>query len=656
MVKPIHDKLSQSLWLLISFIALCCLIACGGSKDTTPSSTGSNTTTTTIDAISLAASSPTVKSDNSNSTTITVYALANNAAVGGVAVSLSADTILLGAANVTTSTNTPATVTFSSGGNPINRTATITATAGTVSTQIPIQIVGSTVTLGSSTTAISIGSNALLTVTAKNAGGSIVPGANVALTQTPAGRVTFMTAASGTTDNTGTFTATIQGATSGTATITATALGATATTDLTVSTVTDAFAIDRQMINSVIIDNNSTTAMKINTDTLNIRVHAPAGVANVTFATTIGQWNGGGKVVTLTPSGNEVGANLTTTQVGVASVQIYNTDVPATMATLTVAMSSGAAADHITLQAAPTNVPASVGTTTGSSTLTATVYDSSNNPIGGVPVAFSIVTPSSGGETVLPVIATTASTTTSSLGLGQAIASFTSGSLASGSAGIKIRASVAGTTVQTGTSPSGSDAIIIIGGVAGSIAFGRATVITTLNDATYSYPMSVLVADSAGAAVSGAVVSLSVFPIAWSTGVTTACAYDGDNGKNMGTFWTEDINENLYLDPGEDGKRTYYLKGTYYGTDATDAGTADGYITPTNSAAGTVPSTVTTDSNGAATFNLNYPKQSAIWTIVRLRGTTMVSGTETRAELIFRLPAMDADVSPCLLGYSPYTF
>jgi hypothetical protein len=656
MVKLFNVKLLRSLSLLISFIALCCLIACGGSKSSSSSSsTGSNTTTTTVDAINLAASSPTILSDNSNYTTITVYALANNAAVGGVVVSLSADTMLLGAANVTTSTNTPATVTFRSGGNPINRTATITATAGTVSTQIPIQIVGSTVTLGSSATSLSIGSNALLTVTPKNAGGSIVSGASVALTQTPAGRVTFMTAASGTTNSTGTFTATIQGATSGTATITATALGATATTNLTVSTVADAFAIDQQMINSVIIANNTTTAMKINTDTLNIRVHAPDGVANVTFATTIGQWNGGGtQVVTVTPSGNEASANLKTTQVGVASIQIYNTDVPATMATLTVAMSSGAAADHITLQAAPTNVPASVGTTTGSSTLTATVYDISDNPIGGVPVAFSIVTPSSGGETVLPVIATTASTTTSSLGLGQAIASFTSGSLASGAAGIEIRASVAGTTVETGTSPSGNDAIIIVGGVAGSLAFGQATVISTLDNATYSYPMSVLVADSAGAAVSGAVVSLSVFPIAWSTGVTTACAYDTDNDINEGTFWTEDINENLILDAGEDGKRTYYT-GTYAGTDAKDAGTKTGSIVPESSAAGTVPSTVTTDSNGVATFNLNYPKQSAIWTIVRLRGTTQVSGSETRAELIFRLPALESDVSPCLLS-CPYTF
>jgi hypothetical protein len=226
--------------------------------------------------------------------------------------------------------------------------------------------------------------------------------------------------------------------------------------------------------------------------------------------------------------------------------------------------------------------------------------------------------------------------------------------MTSGADGIKVRATVAGTTVATGTDPSGVDAKIIIGGEAGSIAFGQATVISTLNPATYSFPMSVLVADSAGAAVKNAVVSLSIFPIAWSTGIAAACAYDPDNGTNGGTFWTEDINENLSLDSGEDGKRTYY-SGTLAGTDASAMGTKDGYITPTNSAGGTVPSTVTTDSNGVATFSLNYPKQSAIWTVVRLRGTTTVSQTETRAEIIFRLPALTSDVSPCLLT-CPYVF
>jgi hypothetical protein len=70
-----------------------------------------------------------------------------------------------------------------------------------------------------------------------------------------------------------------------------------------------------------------------------------------------------------------------------------------------------------------------------------------------------------------------------------------------------------------------------------------------------------------------------------------------------------------------------------------------------------VPATVTTDSNGVAAFNLTYPKQSAIWTVDRIRATTIVQGSETRGEKILRLEALVSDIGPpCLLGNSPYTY
>jgi hypothetical protein len=518
--------------------------------------------------------------------------------------------------------------------------------------------VGSTITLNSSATSLpNDGTSTItLTITAKDAGSNVVSNAAVALTQTGTGSVTI-TPASGTTNSTGTFTTTIKGVVAGAVTLTATALGAAATKDISVTAVGANFTIDEQRLNGIVIANNMTTAMKIG-DSLQLRVNAPSS-GIVTFATTIGTWDGvTNKSVTKTVIAGKATATLSTTQSGVASVEVYadanNKD------TRTVAMSSGAAAYRIILQAAPTNVPVSVGTTTGSSTLTATVYDNTAptpNPIGGVPVLFSIVNPTSGGETVLPVVVTTASTTTGGLSLGQASASFTSGSISSGAHGIQIRASVVGIAVETNTLPSGNDATIIIGGQAGSIAFGQATIIGELNAATYSWPMSVLVADAAGAAVANAEVSLSVWPIAWSTGETAACEYDADNGSNLGTFWNEDRNENLFLDatpaPLEDGARYYYAdksKSTLY------MGTVDTYITPVNSAAGTVPSKVTTDANGVATFNLNYPKQSAIWTVARIRASTRVQGSETRGELILRLKATAKDVDACILGRSPYIF
>jgi hypothetical protein len=293
-----------------------------------------------------------------------------------------------------------------------------------------------------------------------------------------------------------------------------------------------------------------------------------------------------------------------------------------------------------------------VGTTTGVSTLVATVSDASGQPVGGVPVAFSIVNPTGGGETLSPVVSFSASVAAGGLGLGQARTTFTSGSLPSTAGGVKVRASVLGTAVATNSAPSGSDAGIVIGGTAGSVAFGQATVLTEANNATnYVLAMSVLVADVNGSpAPAGTVVNLSAWPIAWSTG--RACAPDLDS-PTAGTFRNEDANENLILDtaPTEDGVRIYYANGN-----TAAGGTQDKLLTPSNSAGGIVPGNLTTDANGVATFNLTYGKTSAIWIVTRLRARTVVQGTEAVSEIQFRLPALQADAQPCRLPDSPYFF
>ena len=124
---------------------------------------------------------------------------------------------------------------------------------------------------------------------------------------------------------------------------------------------------------------------------------------------------------------------------------------------------------------------------------------------------------------------------------------------------------------------------------------------------------------------------------------------------DYGTYLNEDLNENLLLDAGEDGYRYYY-----YGTlpAAATPGTPTGHLIPGNSVGGAVqPATPTTGSNGVADFNLTYPKNSAIWTVVRVRASTIVQGSETVAQVIFRLPALKSDVGPpCLLPDSPYKY
>lgn len=645
--------------LLLAAAAL--LTGCGGGGGGTTTTTTTTTTTATAASLDLLASPTTVKSDGSTSTTITITALsAANAAVQGVTVSLSANTGVLGSASVITGTAGTATATFSSGSSKINRTATITATAGAASAQIPVQVVGSTVTVNSTGTTLPDDGTlpVTLTITAKDAGGNVVSGAAVTLTKTGTGNVT-LTPASGTTDANGQLAVTAAGAAggAGTVTVSAAALGATATTALTVSPSASTFAIDQQTLNGAIVTGNPTvTAMKIG-DSLAVQVNAPTA-ANVIFATSTGTWNGTGSVVAVPVVAGKATATLTTTQASVASIQVYDPLAPTTSDSLTVAMTSATAAS-ITIQPSPSVISKSVGTTTGSSTLVAMVRDASGFPVGDAPVSFSIVNPTGGGEIVSPVVVLSAATTAGGLSLGEARTSFTSGSLSSGAGGVQVRASVVGTAVATESAgvnltSSGNDAAIVIGGTAGSVAFGSATVIATdSTNANYVRDMSILVADSNGnPAPLGTVVNLSAWPIAWSTG--GACVVDAD-AANTGTFYNEDVNENLILDAGEDGTRRYYSSGA-----TAVGGAVNGSSTPTNSAGGTLPATVTTDASGVASFQLTYTKGSAIWTITRIRARTVVQGSDAVGEVVFRLDPTVTDADPtnnvCLLPNSPYTF
>lgn len=658
----LNQEISRFLAALCMTATLAMLAGCGAGNTSgpaaPPAAAGAGTpAAATAATIALSATPVTVKSDNSTSTTITVSTLnASNALIPDILVSLSADTGILNVPSVTTGAAGTATFTFSSGvARKDNRTATITASsAGAPSAQIPVQIVGSTVTLNSTAAALPDdgSSPATLTIAVKDAGGNAISGTAVTLTTTGTGNVT-LTPASGTTDVNGQLIVTVAGAAAGTATVTATALGATASTAFTVSPTATTFAITQTTNGTVVTANPNLVAMKIG-DSLVVQVAAPAA-ANVTFATTLGTWIGGTTVLTVPVAAGIASATLTTTQAGLANVQVFDPVTTANSDALAVSMTAVTAA-AITLQASPSVVAKSVGTTTGVSTLLATVTDAAGLPVGDAPIAFSIINPTGGGESVTPVVVFSASTASSGLGLGQARTTFTSGSLPSAQGGVQVRASVLGTAVATeatGTNltSSGNDAAIVIGGTAGSIAFGQATVLQEADNATnYVLAMSVLVADVNGSpAPAGTVVNLSLWPIAWSTG--TACTVDA-NTATTGTFLNEDVSENLILDAGEDGTRGYYATGVVVA-----GGTIDGLATPPNSAAGLVPGTVTTDANGVATFNLTYGKTSAIWNVARLRARTVVQGTEAVSEVQFRLAPLLADVDPvCRLSDSPYRF
>jgi hypothetical protein len=244
-------------------------------------------------------------------------------------------------------------------------------------------------------------------------------------------------------------------------------------------------------------------------------------------------------------------------------------------------------------------------------------------------VAFSIQNPTGGGETISPVYVLTND-------IGIATSTFTSGSLSSGGSGVIVEASVVGMPAITpSTLP------IVIGGTAASVTIGTSTTIESiLNDTAYKLPMSVMVTDSNGNPISGADVSLGVWPSSYAEGYWEEISADECTptllrveAQSEDDTYTDNRRRNVILDPGED------ING-------------DGQLTPPRSAAGSLPATVETDENGAGNFSLVFLKESAGWIEAEVVASTVVQGTETRSTYKFWLPYMETE--DCELPNSPY--
>jgi adhesin/invasin len=645
---------------------------------------GGLTTTTTVqvngnalNALSIGTDKTTVKSDNSETAFITVTALSSqNVVVPGVTISFTANggqlspaPGQLSASQVVTNASGQASVNLTPGTlDKSNRTVTVSATAvGVAAVLLPVRVVDSTVTLTTTSTTLTAGgANATVTVTARDASGLGIYNVPVTLTQSGAGTLINF-APSGNTDVNGQFTTTVSGSNPGSATLSATALGATATQTYTVLPGTT-FAITAPATDPVSMSTGGTLVFSVNAPTQ----------TNVRFATTIGTWSvcpggaAGTNVCTATVAAGTSTATLTSAAAGIASVQVDGLDGGGSVTGTdghTVAITSAVAAS-VTLQASAANVQPSTGGALNTVTLIATLRDAAGQPVGNVPVAFSLVNTTGGGETLSPVIKLSSDGVASTDPLGQARSTFTSGSLPSGqtSTSIQIQATAVGSAATPAT------VNIVIGGTAGSVVIGQATHFTaTYSETAYTTPMIVQVADSNGNPVpGGTVVSLSVWPTHYSQGrwrvdlvdATKCTPYyvdsnvlvdsdgDGDPLNDDGFITNEDVNENLILNSS--GGVSHSCNAGPLTT--SEDKNCDGSLTPANSTAGTLPSSVVTDANGLVNFNLVYLKQYAAWINVRVRATALVQGTEATGNLSFTLPWLRADstVPNCVLPNSPF--
>ena len=590
-------------------------------------------------SLSLGLSQATVQSDNSDSSIITATVMdANPAVVEGITVTFTTDGGQLSDPSVETDENGQAKVSFSSGTTDrTNRVVTITATVpGLPSSQIPVQVVGTTLTLATDATNLEIGGNdtATLTITARDAGSVPIFNGNITITSSPP-NIVQVTPTTGTTNVTGRLQVTVTALSAGDVTVQAAGLGAIGTQNYSVGTVGNVFTI---------IDPTDDPHGASTSDTVTVTVNAPSPITNVQFATTLGEWDlTGQQVRTIGVAGGVASADLTASDAGTANILVSDAADPSTSDSLTVLFSAPSSeADNISLQASATVVAPSTGSVSNSVSLTATVKNALGQVVGDAAVAFSIEDPTGGGEFVSPPVAYTNS-------FGIAEATFTSGSLGSDAQGVTVRAKVV-------DDPTITDTIqIVIGGTGGSVVIGQSTKISSINsDTAYSLPMSVLVSDANGNPLTGAVVTLNLWPTYYATGCWVDVAgtiVPGDCAVLTYTFYSneddlygvgDDRYRNLVLDVGED-----------LGPDPFNP---DGELTPALSAAGSVPGTVVTDQNGVGTFNLVYLKSSAAWILVEIKASTVVSGTENQGTLEFVLPWSQDDANDQTLPHSPYNY
>ncbi|MDX8381095.1 MAG: Ig-like domain-containing protein [Ghiorsea sp.] len=587
-------------------------------------------------------------SDGLDSSTITATVLdSSNAVVSNSTVVFSATGGELTSASGVTDTTGKVVVDFSAGTTGFNGTETITATLSgltpAITRQLPIQILGTTTSLVANNVNITDDGviKDVLAVTVKNAGNAPLYNVPVTITQAGTGVVTLTQSATNT-DVNGKVSVDVVGTTAGNVTLTVTAAGAISTQDYTVSVTGTAFGISTPSVDVY--------AMAVG-DAYTLTVNAP-GVTTVVFASTVGTLTGvnpvagPANVITQTVAAGTASSTLTSAGVGIATVQVYDQNNITTQDFTQIAISQPLSATAlIRVQTSVAVVAKSTATLKNTATITATVTDNFNQPIGNAPVFFSIPGIANGAS-LSPVLVFSDSN-------GVAQTTFTSGGLSSGAQGINVFAEAIGFPAVK------KSANIIVGTTPGSLSIGHGTKVIVPNTTEYELPMSVIVTDSSGAAVPGAVVSLQVWPSAYRTGYWYN--HNQFHGVNTliyfepcvtGFFANEDINKNLILDAGEDISHSVPRSlcdasvANHGVLDALSAGIVypiNTQLDPPQAAAGSLPQTVVADQNGIANFNLTYLKGSAVWIDAIITAKTLVLGTESSSSISFTLPYVGSE-------------
>jgi hypothetical protein len=597
-----------SRWLMRAgcVLASLALVACGGGGGAGAGgqgSTGSGSSATGPASLVLLTSAPTIGSDGRSTATISavVKDAGNRTMLNQDVVFSTTDvgaTLQVNSQRTDLSGTATATLSIS---EPANREIAVRAVTGSLESTIRVAVTGTQLAISGPANLVAGAPNEY-TVSLRNSAGSPIVGRAVSIASAAGNS---LSAGSVVTDSAGQARVQVTGSRSGADTITASStLGASASLSVQVSGTLLSFLAP-----------TASSEPQVST-AVPIRVrYLIDGVAQV-----------GQTVTFLSTRGTVTSTNVTTDAAGEASTTLSSPT--AGLATLTALAGSvsntqrvefvSRTASKISLQSSPASVGVNLSATgTNSSQLIAVVRDAADNPIKGATVSFSAIADPSNGR-IEPATATTDSS-------GVASVAFFPGANSTGNRQIIVRAAVTASAISADTTLTASQQELVV-------RIGTGNQIETSEATRYIMPWTAAVTDSAGNPVVGAVVQASLVGVRFFKGryFWTGAVWSTRGATSDVVPWaceSEDTNGNLRLDPGEDRD-------------------GDGALEPANVAVVRVVSTDgRTDASGFANIQVEYPREYANWTQVRLRVTiTAIAGTEVSSERTFSLPVLAADI------------
>ena len=522
-----------------------------------------------------------------------------------------------------------ATFTLQAGGGAngkANRTINIVAIAGNATGQLALEWVNTRLLVSGQSSLVEGASNVGYEVKAVDGAGAALPGVDVAATF-DAGTVKE---SSKKTDSAGkaVFEISATRAIPGTLEVRADGLNA-----------KSSFSVAVQALNQPLVFDapgpNVTGAGVAEVVPIRVRYQPGAGTSvaglPVRIATTRGVLANGETIQTLTTnSSGEVATTVTSSAVGPATLNATLVLAPPAVsltASRTLSFRSSKPAT-LTISTERASIPTNLqGTRASTTAVSAYVRDVNDNPVSGIPVAFSAVDPSGG------LLEGALGTTDDS---GEAKAVFVAGPTSTGPQAVTITA--------TGV-VDGPPAVLLkksakmtVTSAPLFIELGTGNSIRVKDDTTYEMPWSAIVTDANRNPVVGAQVTTTLTAINYFKGIWY---YSGawqprsfaDVTKPAVQCLSEDLADpvtgrpNNLLDPGEDRNGNVRLD-------------------PGSPAAALVTSADgKTGSDGRSTISVGYPKSCGSWVEVTLSVTISTPGSESTLGRTFVLPVLAGDVT-----------